>query len=63
MNHKTHLYLMGGLVVAGVAVLFMGGGNTFGGGLFSFLFLGLCMAMMFFMMRGMGGHGGTGGKG
>ncbi len=63
MNHKMHLYLMGGLVGAGVVLLFTGGANTFGGGWVSFVFLGLCMAMMFFMMRGMGGHGGMGDMG
>ncbi len=63
MNHKTHLYLMGGLVVVGAVVLLTGSGSAFGGGgLFLLVFLGFCFAMMFFMMRGMG-SGGMGGKG
>jgi hypothetical protein len=61
MNHKTHQYLMGGLVLVGAVVLFTGSGGAFGGGgLFLLVFLGFCFAMMFFMMRGMSG-GGTGG--
>lgn len=63
MNHKTHVYLMGGLVLVGAVALFTGGGSAFGGaGLFLVVFLGFCFAMMFFMMRGMGG-GDMGGKG
>ncbi|PZS11789.1 MAG: hypothetical protein DLM60_23590 [Pseudonocardiales bacterium] len=57
MNHKTHLYLMGGLLAAGAVLFFWGGAGT---GLFLFVWLGACMAMMFFMMRGMGGMGGKG---
>lgn len=60
MNHKTRLYLMGGVLAVGVVLFFWGGG---GAGLSLFAWLGVCMAMMFFMMRGMGGMGGMGGKG
>lgn len=56
MNHEKHNYLMIGLaVVAGVLLLT----GTGGGSAFTFILLAGCMAMMFFMMRGMGGmdHG------
>ena len=56
MNHGNHAYLMVGLaVVAGVLLLT----GTAGGSAFTFILLAGCMAMMFFMMRGMGGmdHG------
>lgn len=58
MNHEKHTYLMIGLaVVAGVLLLT----GTAGGSAFTFILLAGCMAMMFFMMRGMGGmdHGGN----
>jgi hypothetical protein len=58
MNHSMHTYLMVGLaVVAGVLLLT----GTGGGSAFTFIWLAGCMAMMFFMMRGMGGmgHGGS----
>ena len=52
MNHQKHNYLMIGLaVVAGVLLLT----GTGGGSAFVFILLAGCMAMMFFMMRGMGG--------
>lgn len=57
MDHEKHTYLMIGLaVVAGVLLLT----GTAGAGAFTFLLLAGCMAMMYFMMRGMGGmdHGG-----
>lgn len=49
--------MIGLAVVAGVLLLTV----TSGGGAFTFLWLAGCIAMMFFMMRGMGGmgHGGT----
>ncbi len=54
MNHKSHSYLMIGLLVLGAALYFSGTG---GGALF-LIFPLMCMGMMFFMMRGMGGmHG------
>jgi hypothetical protein len=51
---RKHLYLMVGLVVLAVVLLFTG---TAGGGL---VLVGACAVMMVFMMRGMGGgqHGG-----
>lgn len=58
MNHGKHTYLMIGLaIVAGVLLL----SGTAGGSAFIFILLAGCMAMMFFMMRGMGGmsHGGS----
>ena len=57
MEHGKHLYLMIGLaVVAGL--LFST--DVVGGSVFVFAWVAGCMAMMFFMMRGMGtgGHGG-----
>lgn len=54
MNHLKHTYLMIGLaVVAGVLLLT----GTSGGGAFTVIWLAGCAAMMFFMMRGMGGMG------
>ena len=59
MNHRTHTYLMIGLaVIAGVLLL----SGTSGGGAFTVLWLAGCAAMMFFMMRGMGGMGHGGGR-
>ena len=58
MNHRNHNYLMIALaVVAGVLLLT----GTSGGGAFTFIWLAGCAAMMFFMMRAMGGmsHGGS----
>lgn len=58
MNHGKQTYLMIGLaVVAGVLLLT----GAAGGSAFIFVLLAGCMAMMFFMMRGMGGmgHGGS----
>lgn len=58
MNDRVHTYFMVGLaVVAGVLILT----GTWGGSAFTFILLAGCMAMMFFMMRGMGGmgHGGS----
>ena len=58
MNHQKHTYLMIGLaVVAGVLLLT----GTAGGSAVTIILLAGCMAMMFFMMRGMGGmdHGGS----
>ena len=52
MNHKTHSYLMVGLLAVG-AVLFFSGGVP-GGALF-LLWPLLCMGMMFAMMWSMGG--------
>ncbi len=61
MNHKMHLYLMGGLVALGAVLLFTSGGTAFGGtSLFLLVFLGFCFAIMFFIMGGMGGMGGGG---
>lgn len=60
MNHNKHSYLMIGLVVVG-AVLFLSG--SAGGGLVFLLWPLACMAMMFFMMRSMGGMGHGGGMG
>lgn len=57
MNHKTHILLMVGLVVA-VIVLFSTG---YGGGWVLFALLGVCAMMMVFMMRGMGGDQHRGG--
>ena len=58
MNHQKHTYLMIGLAVVGGVLLITG---TWGGGAFTVLWLAGCAAMMFFMMRGMGGmsHGGA----
>ena len=52
MNHKTHSYLMIGLLAVG-AVLFFSGGV--GGGALFLLWPLLCMGMMFGMMWFMGG--------
>lgn len=56
MNHKTHTYLMIGLVVAGAVLFFSGVAD--GGALF-LLWPLACVAMMVAMMWGMGGmsHG------
>jgi hypothetical protein len=58
MKNLKHSYLMIGLLVIG-AVLFLTGS---GGGLAFLLFPLGCMAMMFFMMRGMSGVGGMHGR-
>lgn len=55
MNHKTHSYLVVGLLAVG-AVLFFSGGVR-GGALF-LLWPLLCMGSMFAMMWFMGGMGG-----
>jgi hypothetical protein len=55
MSHKTHSYLMVGLLAVG-AVLFFSGGV--GGGALFLLWPLLCMGMMFAMMWFMGGMGG-----
>lgn len=55
MNHSKHSYLMIGLLAVG-AVLFFSG--SVGGGLLFLLWPLACMAMMFVMMRAMGGMGG-----
>ena len=52
MNHKTHSYLMVGLLAVG-AVLFFSG--IAGGGALFLLWPLLCMGMMFGMMWFMGG--------
>lgn len=54
MNHKTHILLMVGLVVAAIALLSTG----YGGGWVLFALLGACAVMMFFMMSGMSGMSG-----
>ncbi|MDQ2826392.1 MAG: hypothetical protein M3Y04_05465 [Actinomycetota bacterium] len=54
VNHRTHLYLMGGLVFVGLLIL-TGGGGFGGGGLFLLILLAFCLAMLFVMMRLMGG--------
>lgn len=51
MKHATHIYLMVGLGAA--AILLLSTGN--GGGWVLYVGLGACAAMMFVMMRGMGG--------
>lgn len=52
MNHGKHSYIMIGLaLVAGVLLLT----GVAGGGVFVFLLVAGCAAMMFFMMRGMKG--------
>jgi hypothetical protein len=58
MKLGTHTYLMIGLAIA-AGVLFFSG--TTGGSAVTFIWLAGCVAMMFFMMRGMGGmgHGGS----
>lgn len=55
MNHSKHVYLMIGLLAVG-AVLLLSGGV---GGILFLLWPLACIAMMFLMMRGMGGmqHG------
>lgn len=57
MNHGKHTYLMIGLAVAAGILLFTGTS----GGAVTVIWLAGCAAMMFFMMRGMGGmdHGGA----
>lgn len=57
MNHKTHSYLMVGLLAVG-AVLFFSGGV--GGGALFLLWPLLCMGSMFAMMWFMSGMGSTG---
>ncbi|MBA3744606.1 hypothetical protein [Sporichthya sp.] len=52
MDHSKHSYFMIGLLALGAALFFSG--VTDGGALF-LLWPIACMAMMFFMMRGMGG--------
>lgn len=55
MNHSKHSFVMIGLLVVGATLFFSG--FTGGGALF-LLWPLACVAMMFFMMRGMGGmHG------
>lgn len=54
MNHGKHLYLMIGLVALVSVLWFTGAADT---GWVLILWLGACAAMMFFMMRGMGGGG------
>ncbi len=54
VNHGRHSYVMIGLLAVG-AVLFLSG--TVGGGALFLVWPLACMAMMFFMMRGMGGMG------
>lgn len=56
MNHKVHLYVMGGALVVGAVLLLTGTGGASP----YLLAIGACMAMMFFMMRGMSGMGGMG---
>ncbi len=61
MKHKTHLYLMGGLLFVGL-LMFTGGSSLHGGGgLFLLVLLGACLAMLFFMVRLMGGMNGMNG--
>ena len=57
MNHGKHTHLMIGLAVAAGILLFTGTS----GGVVTIVWLVGCAAMMFFMMRGMGGmdHGGA----
>lgn len=57
MDHGKHTYLMIALAVVAGVLLFTG---TSGGGAFAFIWLAGCAAMMFFMMRGMGGMGHAG---
>jgi len=52
VNHNKHSYLMIGLLVAGAALFFTG---IVGGRVLFLLWPVACMAMMFFMMRGMMG--------
>lgn len=52
MNHKTHSYLMIGLVVAGAVFFFSG---VVDGGALFLLWPLACVAMMVAMMWGMGG--------
>ncbi len=54
MNHSRHSYLMIGLLGVGALLLLSG---TVGGGALVLLWPLACMAMMFFMMRGVGGMG------
>jgi hypothetical protein len=54
MNHKTHIFMMVGLIVAAIALFSTG----YGGDWVLFALLGACAVMMVFMMRGMGGMGG-----
>ena len=51
MNHGKHSYLMIGLVAVGAVLLVTGNG----GGVLFLLWPLACIAMMFLMMRGMGG--------
>ncbi len=60
MNHGKHSYLMVGLLVVGAALFFSG---AVGGSALFLLWPLVCMAMMFFMMRGMGMGGMTGMRG
>ena len=55
MNHSKHVYLMIGLLAVGAVLLFSGSV----GGILFLLWPLACIAMMFLMMRGMGGmqHG------
>jgi hypothetical protein len=52
VSHKSHSYLMVGLLVVGAALFFSGG---VGGGALFLLWPLACMGMMFAMMWGMGG--------
>ena len=52
MNHSTHSYLMIGLVAVGAVLVVTG---SVGGSVLFLLWPLACIAMMFLMMRGMGG--------
>lgn len=54
MNHKTHIFMMVGLIVAAIALFSTGYGASW----VLFALLGACAVMMMFMMRGMGGMSG-----
>lgn len=60
MNQSKHSYVMIGLLIVGAALFFSG--STGGAALF-LLWPLACVAMMFFMMRAMGGmHGNDDGQ-
>lgn len=56
MKHNGHRYVMIGLLAVGAGLLFF---SSLGGDLLFLFWALVCLAMMFVMMRAIGGMGGT----